>query len=175
VLDLIGAKVQMSSEGSRDATVLDSPFTEDGMTQYMSLLMDNVTVNPASSIPGRININQAPRAVLAGIPGMTDTIVSEILNRRDQLATDDPNRQHETWLLTEGIVTLDEMRSLMPFVNAGGDVYRAQVVGFYQGGAVAARAEVIFDATQTMPRVLFWRDISHLGRGYSLDTLGPPI
>jgi hypothetical protein len=51
-------------------------------------------------------------------------------------------------------------------------VYRAQVVGYYQDGEASARAEVIVDATGDIPRVVFWRDISHLGRGYSVETLG---
>ena len=34
------------------------------------------------------------------------------------------------------------------------------------------RAEVIFDATGAVPRVVSFRDISHLGRGYPLEMLG---
>ena len=60
----------------------------------------------------------------------------------------------------------------MPFISGGGNVYRGQVVGYFQGGQAASRAEVVFDATSPMPRVVFWRDLTHLGRGYSLDTLG---
>ena len=36
----------------------------------------------------------------------------------------------------------------------------------------SSRAEAVFDATTTTPRLLFWRDISHLGRGYAVETLG---
>jgi hypothetical protein len=74
--------------------------------------------------------------------------------------------------MAEAIVTLEEMRSLMPYICGGGDVYRAQVVGYFQGGQAASRAEVIFDASTKTPRVLFWRDTSHLGRGFALETLG---
>ena len=84
----------------------------------------------------------------------------------------DPARRYETWLLSEGVVTLAEMKALMPFVCGGGNVYRAQVVGYFQGGQAASRAEVVFDATSPLPRVVLWRDLSHLGRGYALETLG---
>jgi hypothetical protein len=47
-----------------------------------------------------------------------------------------------------------------------------QVVGYYQGSGIASRAEVVLDATGETPRVVLWRDMSHLGRGYSLETLG---
>jgi hypothetical protein len=64
------------------------------------------------------------------------------------------------------------MKMLQPFLTSGGHVYRGQVVGYFQGGEASSRAEVIFDATGPLPRVVFWRDISHLGRGYALETLG---
>ena len=74
--------------------------------------------------------------------------------------------------MAEGIATLPEMKTLMPFLCGGGDVYRAQIVGYFQGGSAASRAEVVFDATKPAPRLLLWRDMSHLGRGYALETLG---
>ena len=171
VLDLIGKQIQVNSDGENK--VLKCPFPEDGIIVYISQLMDNVTVNESPTIPGRININQASRSILMGIPGMTEDIVTEILSQR-LLEPDpnDPSQQHETWLLTSLIVTLDEMKQLMPFITTRGDVHRAQIVGYYEDGGTASRAEVVFDATGEVPRIVFWRDISHLGRGYSVDLLG---
>jgi type II secretory pathway component PulK len=173
ILDLIGAKTRVTFQGSNQPTVLESPFSDDigAMNAYLPQLMENVTINPSPTIPGRINVNQAPREILAGIPGISEEVVEQILSRREYESTD-PARRHETWLLAEGVVTLDEMRLLMPFITGGGDVYRAQVVGYYQSGQASSRAEVIFDATRSPVRVVFWRDISHLGRGYALETLG---
>jgi type II secretory pathway component PulK len=174
VLDLVGANVRHTFSGDSSPTFIASPFSDGlgAMGVYMPMLMDHVTVNPSLVIPGRININQASATVLAGIPGMTPEIVEQIVARRDVAPTDNVGRRHETWLLQEGVVTLSEMKQMMTFVTAGGSVYRGQVVGYYQGGQAASRAEVIFDATSPLPRILFWRDISHLGRGYAVETLG---
>lgn len=175
VLDLIGKKTRVQFKGADQPTVLNSPFAEDltSMSAYLPQLMDHVTIVPATTIPGRVNINQAPRAILAGIPGMTDEIVEQILAQRSpDAAADAPEQRHETWLLTQGLVTLDEMRTLMPFVCAGGAAFRAQVIGYYDDGRAAARLEVVLDTAQQPPGVLLWRNISHLGRGYTLDALG---
>jgi len=173
VLDLIGARVQYQFVGAPAATTINSPFTDTGYATYLSQLMDYVTVNPSPTIPGRININQCSSIVMAGIPGMTPELSSKILAQRTVDSTSaDPSRRYETWLLAEGIVTLPEMKVLMPFINGGGNAYRGQVVGYFQGGQAASRAEVVFDATSILPRVVLWRDLTHLGRGYSLDTLG---
>lgn len=174
VLDLVGAKVQATGANNQQLTI-DSPFVSDigAMNVYLPQLMDQVTVNKAKTIPGRINVNQAPAFILRGIPGMTEDIVGQILSQREPgREAENRNRQHETWLLSAGLVTLEQMKMLQPFLTSGGHVYRGQVVGYFQGGEASSRAEVIFDATGPLPRVVFWRDISHLGRGYALETLG---
>jgi hypothetical protein len=175
VLDLVGKKVQVKFKGAEAEVVLRSPFQDDlvSMALYMGDLMDNVTAVSGTVIPGRISLSQAPPEILLGIPGMTEEIAEQILSQRmPEPALDDPGQQHETWLLTTGIVTLEEMRSMMPFVCGGGDVYRTQVVGYFEDGRASARIEIVLDASQLPPRLLLWRDISHLGRGYPLEMLG---
>jgi type II secretory pathway component PulK len=186
VLDLVGAKTEARFAGQSDPVVLGPLFPAElgAMALYMPTLMDNCTASSAGQvIPGRININQAPRAVLLGIPGMTEELADEILDMRpvqgSTSESENLNMLYETWLLTEGLLfneqgepDLATMKQLVPFVCAGGDVYRAQVVGYFQGGGASARAEVVFDNTGAVPRVVFWRDLSHLGRGYNLETLG---
>ena len=179
VLDLIGKKIQVpgASGGDDEGTVVGPVFPEmmAEMMVYMPLLMDNVAVVTNPTIPGRININQAPRALLMGIPGIEETTVDEIISQRVMEPSSDEEavaQQHETWLLTAGIVTLDEMKLLSPFVCGGGDVFRAQIVGYYEDGNASSRVEVLFDATGAVPRIVSFRDISHLGRGYPLELLG---
>ncbi len=177
VLDLIGVKVQVQVEGEDEPVVIASPFSDSvlEMGVYMTLLVDNCTINANTTIPGRISINEAPRTLLLGIPGLEEAVVDEIINQRYQESTDEQQTNthlHETWLLTEGVVTLAEMKALSPFVTAGGDVYRAQIVGYFEDGGAASRVEAVFDATGPLPRILSWKDISHLGRGYPLEMLG---
>ena len=178
VLDLVGPNVRPSfpgDDGRQERVVLKTPFPDNpiAMRFFLPLLMDHLSVNPQPTIPGRININQAPRTVLLGIPGLEPETVDEIISTRDFEVTDErPERRHETWLLSEGIVDLDQMKELMPFVTGGGRVYRAQIVGYFDEGGPSFRIETVIDATSDVPRVLFWRDISHLGRGYPLSWLG---
>jgi len=179
VLDLIGARTSASVQGEEDPVPLDVLFEDDivAMAQYLPKLLDYAAVNANEVIPGRLNINQAPRALLLGLPGIDEETVSEIIATReiDPFLNENPARRHETWLLTEGIVDLDQMKQLIPLVSAGGDVYRAQIVGYFDEGGPAARIEAIIDSSRATPRLVFWRDISHLGRGYSLDTLGQTV
>ncbi len=175
VLDLIGKKVKVRFKNENEDKVLDCPFPNVPlvMNGYIATIMDNMTVQTAEVLPGRINVNQAPRAVLLGIPGMTEEIVDQIIAQREQDPVQaEPHRKYETWLLSEGIVDLETMKALMPFVCGGGSVYRAQVVGYFDREGPDARIEAILDATKSRCRIVFWRDMTHLGRGYSRDILG---
>ena len=173
VLDVIGATVQVKV--GRDTKYLVSPFADGpiAMTLYLPIMMERMTVNEAPIIPGRININQAHRDILLGIPGLDEATVDEIISLRTPVPDlDNENMKYESWIMTEGLVTLTQMKALMPFITGGGDVYRTQVVGYFEGGSASSRHEVVIDTTQPQPRILLWRDISYLGRGHSLDVLG---
>ena len=87
----------------------------------------------------------------------------------------DKNRKFETWLLVEGIVSLEQMKGLMKYICTGGDVYRAEIVGYFSDGTATSRAEVVVDTTVPIPRVLFWRDKSHLRGSFSVEALGTAL
>jgi type II secretory pathway component PulK len=175
VLDLIGQRVRVKYQGQQSEVILESPFAneQEAMRTYLPILMDKLTTNAASkAISGRINLHYAPQEVIAAIPGMTSEIAEQIVAQRDEAQdSSEVQFQHATWLLTEGIVTLDQMKALLPYVTAGGDVYRCQVVGYYDKDGPCARIEAMLDATKRPAAVLFWKDLSRLGRGYSLETL----
>jgi type II secretory pathway component PulK len=159
-------------------TIVAAEFRDDpsAMESYLPKLMENCTINPAKSIPGRLNINQAPRLLLTGIPGLTSTMIDQIISNRDvTLGTVRPEQMYETWLLTEGIVELDVMKQLMALVTTSGNVYRAQVVGFFDAEGAADRLEVVLDATQNPPVVRRRWELRELGPGYSPETLGVPL
>ncbi len=174
VLDLVDAKVQLRSSTNQTTVVISSPITSANASTMLSDIMDKLSTSTATKIPGRINVNQAPRAILVGIPGMTEEIADAIISKRTaEVTADQPGRRHETWLLEEQVVPdVATMKALIPFINGGGDVFRAQIVGYFEEQGPAARFEVIIDASTPTPRIVLWRDITHLGRGYSVDVLG---
>ena len=178
VLDLIGAKVRVQFAGEQEPRVLDAVVPEDpvALRVILPVIMANLTATSSKVIPGRININLAPPSILYGIPNLDPGVADLILEARpsDPTFIDDENYYYETWLLTDGLVTLEEMKALMPFVTCGGSVFKAQVVGYFAGGGPSCRVEAIFDATVRPARLLFWRDMSHLGRGFQVDVLGTP-
>lgn len=175
VLDLIGQRVRATYQGQTAEVILESPFANEpeAMRTYLPQLMDAVTTTATPTRAGRLNLYYAPQDLLAAIPGMTSEIVDQLVAERASVfSSGEPHSRYEAWLLVEGIATLDEMKALEPFVTAGGAVYRCQSIGFFDQDGPSARIEAVLDATQSPAAVLFWRDLSRLGRGYSLETLG---
>ena len=174
VLDLVDTFVKVDVDG--DEVIIESPINSGALGLALPVLMDNLSIYDQPVITGRLNINQCSRQLLLGLPGMTEEIADDIISVRDMVLDDpegaDLNRNWESWILAEGIVTLEEMKLMLPFITASGNVYRAEVVGFFAEGKISSRASVVFDTTDLFPRILFWRDKSHLSLGYTKEFLG---
>ncbi len=177
-LDLIGAKVLIPSAPGADektATVLGSPLASEpmAMRDHLPKLLDYATVLPTPAIPGRVNVNLALRAVLRAVPSMDSALVERILAARSMSSSgDDPARRHPAWLLTEGLVDLPRMKALLPYLTTGGDVHRAQVVGFFDDASRLIRAEAMVDATIRPARQVYYKDLTVSGPGHPLEALG---
>ena len=171
ILDLVGSTVTLG-EGA-NARVFESPFPDDplAMTIYMPILMDNLSTQDIDTLPGRINLMECPAELLYGMGILEDEQIEEMLTAR-QSAGDNENFLFETWPLTEGYISIDQMRQLMPLVTSGGDVFRAQIIGYHEKSGASHRSEYIIDATTVNPKIISWRDLSHLGRGFDMSVLG---
>jgi uncharacterized membrane protein YgcG len=173
---LIDAQVSITLAGSNRATKLSSPWTSDSSSLRTNLprILDALSIKPDKYILGRINVNHARREVMMGIPNMPPTAADAIVNAQATApVTSDPNSDRATtgWLLMNGIVDLPTMQAIDPYITAGGDVFHLQSVGYYEKGGPSARIEAVIDATQDPPTVLFMRDLTDLGRGFSAQSL----
>jgi len=171
--ELITAQVSVpSSVPKQPAKRYSSPLNDRGLQRtLLPLLLDTVTTVRDTEIPGRINVNTAPQAVLAALPGLTDADVTTILARRPAGGySEDPIYQSPAWLLTEANLRPNTLRTLERYITARSQVYRVQVVGWFDGGGPQARIEAVIDTNNGMPRILYWRDLTELGRAFDLSS-----
>jgi hypothetical protein len=172
--DLIGATVQVEIGGVPQE--IESPWSDDAATLGESLpqMLDALTTAADETIEGRINVVEAPREVLSAIPDIEDKVIAVLLAaqaNRGGAYDSDPLRATSAWLLVEGHVDLEAMRTLDQYVTGRGDVFRVQVVGHFDTGGPVVRSEAMIDATALPPRILWVRDLSNLGPGYSPQQL----
>jgi type II secretory pathway component PulK len=140
--------------------------------QLFPQVYDKLTTVTTSDNPGRVNINTASQAVLASLPGLSEADVQGILSLRpSQTSTESPDPIFQTpaWLLTEANITQSKVQALDRYITARTQVYRIQSVGYFDGGGPQARIEAIIDTNGGRPRILYWRDLTEMGRGYNLQ------
>ncbi|NOY28613.1 MAG: general secretion pathway protein GspK [Planctomycetes bacterium] len=175
LFDLVDVRVSVQAKENEPTQILESPWQDDPTTYRNGFLnlLDHAQVGDAKLIAGRINIDHASRPVLKSIPGMTEIVVDQILNQRESVsrATGDEVR-HPVWILAKGLVTLEEMKQLAPYVTSEGDVFSTQVVGYFEGTSPRARAEVILDRSAEKPKIVSLQELSQLGPGPVRNVLG---
>ena len=176
---LIGSSAKVQINGTN--MTLKSPWSDDvsSITTVLPDLLEKLTTTKDEFLEGRININQARREVLLGLPTMTEDLVNQIVAAQQLDSNGQPSidvlKQHNTtaWLYAENVIDKAGMISLEPYITSHGDVYRVQVLGFFDRGGPVARVEAMIDGTQLPPRVISQRDLNELGRGYSRSQLLP--
>lgn len=187
--ELVGAEVEATIDGAK--ATLQSPWPADpsGLATTLPPLFDTLAISTAETIEGRINVNQARREVLYGIPNMPPEVADAIANSQqvggngEPLADQVAVRGTTGWLLINGIVTdsadgtltaISQMRLLDKYITARGDVYRVQALGHFDQGGPVARVEAILDATKLPATVKQHRDLSLLGAGYRVQSIPLP-
>lgn len=181
IYQLIGGETNPVEMITGTSQTFVSPWAEDAATVLKEFpdLEQNLTTTDDAFIEGRININQARIEVLMAIPGIPDDAPPSIIASRPPIEMTTASssvmarRNTAGWILAEGIVDLETLREIGPYITVGGDVYRFQALGHYDAGGPTTRLDVMIDATEYPPAVRFVRDLTTLGRGYHPNFLLP--
>ena len=175
VLDLLGATIEVrANDKARTRRTVRSPLKASRrvIRETLPMLLDYLSVSSNPVIRGRVNLQEAPEEVLLAVPGMTEGLARRIKTQRQATSSGEGTSwRHPTWLLADGLVDLEQMKKLLPYVTCGGDVYRGQVVGFFDEQGPVSRAEVVVDATSSPVRQVYYKDLRLLGRGFAIDAL----
>ena len=173
VMDLIDASVSVKLQGRNQTVRLASPFRSEEMSYYLDTLLDRTTTGDQKQLVGRVNANTAASLVLLGVPGMTEELADAIVASQPHAtgSVEDAFSGGMAWLLTSGTLTKDQFKQFEPYLTGRSQVYRVQVVGYFEGGGPIARAEAVIDLSGTSPRIRCFEDLTPLGRGFDPRTL----
>ncbi|TWU38482.1 hypothetical protein [Novipirellula artificiosorum] len=171
-LELVGVTVEIPESDDKVLRVR-SPFTDDfgDPSNYLRALVDDVTTNPSPVILGQVDVMDAPREVLLGIPGLSTETVGEIVERRGSPAATDQSRDTIAWLLIENVVDLPALQKMQPWITVGGDCYHAQIVAFRDALTPTFRCTVSLDGCSASVPMRNYREWNAWGQGFSIDEL----
>ena len=175
MFSLVNATVTIPGTNGQPATSYASPLNNSSTLQTtLPMMLDQLTTQGLSEIPARLNINTASQTILAALPGLSPADVQTIVAQRPTYiggGAADPSYSTTAWLMTQGNMTASTMQGLDRYVSASSQVYRVQAVGYFAGGGPTARVEAVVDTNAGMPRLMYWRDLTELGKGYTPQTM----
>jgi len=149
--------------------VVLSPLSDPAKrAELLPKLLDMTTIRTEFEIPPRVNVNTAPSEVLLALPGMTQAYADAILANRGNLTPGDPTTTTGAWLMTTVGMPPETFRSMEKYVTGRTMTYRIQSVGYFGTGGPVSRVEAVIDTNQGHPRILYFRDLTDLGRGFDL-------
>jgi type II secretory pathway component PulK len=135
-------------------------------------LLDETTTTQAKELPARINVNTASQPVLAALPGLTDADVQAVIQHQPGLSggdPSDPSFQTPAWLITQANLPAKKLQTLDRYITARTQVYRVQSLGTFDNGGPSARVEAVIDTNGGRPRILYYRELTELGKGFNVS------
>ncbi len=150
------------------ASPLNTPANVTAMLP--ALLEQTTTRDPATDydMTPRVNVTTAPPEVLLGLPGLAQADVDAIVAARAGLDPADPATTTGAFLVTAAGLTPTKFAALAPYVTGKTMVYRVHSVGYFGKGGPASRVEAVIDTNNGTPRILYYRDVTDLGKGFDL-------
>ncbi len=137
---------------SRTNEESDQPVTSSIFVR----IFDDLTLKDDEMILGKININTAPSAVLATLPGVNEDIADAIVRRREAIG----GFSSVAELLGVNGITKENFGKYEESVTVRTNVFRIQSHGRPASGLTEATIECVIDRTDRAPRVLYWLESS---------------
>jgi type II secretory pathway component PulK len=148
-----------SKEESDEAVALDLQTFKD--------IADKITVNDGEIIPGKVNVNTAPKEVLAVLLGGDETakqLADEIINHRDSLLS---GMQSTAEVLNVKSMSVKTFKKIANLITTRSDVFTVRCLATADRGRVPGaklQTEAVVDRSSTPCKIFYW----YQGAGPSL-------
>jgi DNA uptake protein ComE-like DNA-binding protein len=126
----------------------------------LAVVMDRLTCGGAPLL-GRVNINTAPAAVLAALPGLSEGAVQRIVDTRSHL--DDERAGNTAWLHTDAGLSAEDFKIVAPKTTARGYQFRVRSFGYSTVHGTFSVIEAVIDLAAGEPRIVYLRELTRLG------------
>jgi type II secretory pathway component PulK len=179
IWDLASSSVTVSvgKDKKQKQVTFPSPLlgSAEKQRQLLPVLFDYFATNEKKEMTARINVMTAPSRVIDALAiacGLKAEDLAPVVEKRPALTdpiSADAVYKTPTWLMTEAGLKLDVVKRMERYMTSRSQVYRFQVLGTFNTPGPPARVEAVVDGNQGRPRILYWRDLSELGRGFNIS------
>ena len=160
--DLLEAKGSFKDESGKAVEM------ESGVGKAeLAAILDRFTTTIDYHLPGKIDVNTAPTAVLLTVPGIDEAIADAITLARRNLRPE--QRRTPAWLFEEGIVPADEFKKIAPYLTARSLQFHFHVIGYGIPSGRFRVLEAVIDVADATPAIIYLRDITRLGLPFEIN------
>jgi len=105
-----------------------------------------------------VNVNTAPREVLACVPRLEESDVAALLSWRSE-----PGRDLSTIAWVAQALPREKALAVADYLTTQSYRFSADIVAVAGDGRAFRRCRIVVDATSSPPKLLYWQDLTHLG------------
>lgn len=138
--------------------VLDFYYRTDLEASEFAQVADRLTTRNEEVLVGMVNVNTAPREVLLCLPELDESDAETLLAQRADAGTDLTNL---AWVAEA--LPAEKGTEIGDYISVASHQYSADIVAVSGDGRAYRRFRVVLDALSTPPRMLYGRDLTHLG------------
>jgi hypothetical protein len=134
-----------------------------------ALIATNITVSTNSFIQGRVNINTAPAAVLACLPGIGPELAQQLIAYRRQ---NTGQLNSIAWIvdaLGQGGSTALQSLAAGDSITTQSFQFTADIAALGPFGRGYKRVKFVFDVSSGTPQIVYRQDLTHLGWALGKD------
>ena len=128
-----------------------------GLSQSeLSDVFDRLTTDDGKTVSGRVNVNTAPREVLACLPGLEPSDADTLISRRASAEAGDA-----AWVLDA--LKPEQLADCGRMITGRSYQYSADIVATSRDGRAFRRVRVVIDARAKPPVIVSRKDMTALG------------
>jgi type II secretory pathway component PulK len=145
-------------------------FRQSGMSSdEFGLIYNDITATNAPFSTGRVNINTAPPAVLACLPGMDANSIQQIVSYRQS----NPTRLASVAWLVDALGSGSSALTALAqgdYITTQTYQFSADIAAVGPFGRGYKRVRVVFDISEGTPKIIYRQDLSRLGWALGKET-----
>ncbi len=138
--------------------ILDFYYRTGLTMEEFQPIADRLTTSRDEELVGLINVNTAPRQVLLCLPELDESDVDALIERRMETGAD---LSSVAWVADA--LPAEKGIAIGGHITVRSFQYSADIVSVSGDGRAYKRYRVVVDARSSPPRVLYRKDLTHLG------------
>lgn len=159
-VELLEAKSIKGADGK------EIPMDAGVGAKELPAVLDQLTTTFEARLVGLINVNTASARVLATVPGINEGKAESLVQHRESLTPE--QKASAAWLYSDAVLTAAEFKLAAPHITTRSLQFRFNVLGYSLPSGRYRAFEVVIDAADKAPQIVYLRDITKLGLPFAL-------